>query len=190
MTLAMAWVRTIPAPSAVGASSSGDAPSPTDREAVRDESQLDRPRRELLIASDSRLRAGYAWDAAPKVLRLPRGDSVIAFAGQTAFAYPLMIQAWNAVDSWRPSRERLQPLAVLKGHLIRVFNGMLDEISDLPGLRSESIPRPCCCWQASVGTSSDSESGFFTMTKESSGLRSGPRRRGEAEPTATRFWQQ
>jgi len=108
-------------------------------------------RRELLIASDSRLRAGYAWDAAPKVLRLPRGDSVLAFAGQTAFAYPLMLQAWNAVDSWRPSRDRWQRLAVLKGHLIRVFNGMLDEVSDLPEFEERIDPEAVLllagfCW--------------------------------------------
>ena len=147
----MAWVRTVPALSAVDASSSGDAPSPTDHAAVRHESRLEHPRRELLIASDSRLRAGYAWDAAPKVLRLPRGDSVLAFAGQTAFAYPLMLQAWNAVDSWRPSHDRWQPLANLKGHLIRVFNGMLDEISDLPKFEERIDPEAVLllagfCW--------------------------------------------
>ena len=134
MTLTMAWVRTVPALSGADAFSlPEDGSSLSEPRAGPRESREElSPRRELLIASDSRLRAGYAWDAAPKVLRLSRGDSVLAFAGQTDFAYPLMLQAWNAVDSWTPSRDRLQRLAVLKGHLIRVFNGMLTEISDRP----------------------------------------------------------
>lgn len=95
---------------------------------------------ELVVASDSRLRAGYAWDAAPKLLRLPRGDGVLAFAGSTDFAYPMMLQAWNAVDSWSRSRDRTQPLSEMKGHLIRVFNGMLTEVSDLPLLEKALKP--------------------------------------------------
>lgn len=134
MTLTLAWVRTVPAESATDPQSlPEDEPFPPESKATSNRSQQNQyPRQELLIASDSRLRAGYAWDTAPKILQLPRGDSVLAFAGQTDFAYPLMLQAWNAVDSWRPSRDRRQRLSVLKGHLIRVFDGMLEHISDLP----------------------------------------------------------
>lgn len=153
MTLTMAWVRTLPAGSDADAMSwSEDEISPSDRGAVRHQSQSKQHlRQELLIASDSRLRAGYAWDAAPKILRLPRGDAALAFAGQTAFAYPLMLQAWNAVDSWRRSRDRWQHLNVLKGHLIRVFNGMLHEISDLPSAEERMDPEAVLllagfCW--------------------------------------------
>ena len=149
----MAWIRTVPVGLTADASSSPEnGPSPPDRDAEQHESRMEHDRRrELLIASDSRLRAGYAWDAAPKVLRLPRGDSVLAFAGQTAFAYPLMLQAWNAVDSWRPSRERWQQLGVLRRHLIRVFNGMLDELSDLPEFEERIDPEAVLllagfCW--------------------------------------------
>ncbi len=55
--------------------------------------------RELVIASDSRL-TPFTWDVAPKILPLPRGDSVLAFAGNTDVAYPIMIQMSNAVDAW------------------------------------------------------------------------------------------
>jgi hypothetical protein len=95
---------------------------------------------ELVIASDSRLRAGYAWDASPKLLPMPRGDSVLAFAGRTDFAYPLMIQAWNAVSSWNRALARTQPLPVMKGHLLRVFDGMLAELSDLPRFGEAMTP--------------------------------------------------
>lgn len=85
---------------------------------------------ELVVASDSRLRGGYEWDAAPKILPLPRSDSVIAFAGATDVAYPMMIQAVNTVTSWTPASTRRQPLDEFKGHLLRVFNRMLVEVSD------------------------------------------------------------
>lgn len=86
---------------------------------------------ELVIASDSRLRP-FAWDAAPKIMPLPRNDSVIAFAGSTFYAYPMMIQVVNTVASWDKALNRRQPLEELKGHLIRVLNRMLEEMNDLP----------------------------------------------------------
>lgn len=95
---------------------------------------------ELVVASDSRLRAGYAWDAAPKLLVLPRGDAVLAFAGETEFAYPLMLQASNSIAAWGRSLERSQRLADMKGHLLRVFNGMLSEVSDLPKFTKRISP--------------------------------------------------
>ena len=153
VTLTMAWVRTVPAESAADIlSSPADDPLNSGNDAKPRRSRSTQPlRQELLIASDSRLRAGYAWDTAPKILRLPRDDSVLAFAGQTDFAYPLMLQAWNTVDSWQPSRDRRQHLSVLKGHLIRVFNGMLEEISDLPSDEERKDPEAVLllagfCW--------------------------------------------
>lgn len=85
---------------------------------------------ELVVASDSRLRGGYAWDAAPKLMVLPRSDSFIAFAGATDVAYPLMIQAVNTVSAWSGALSRRQPLDELKGHLLRVFDRMLEELSE------------------------------------------------------------
>jgi len=52
---------------------------------------------EMIVASDSRLSGGQAWDGNPKILMLPRSDAVLAFAGYTGVAYPLMIQAYNAI---------------------------------------------------------------------------------------------
>lgn len=39
--------------------------------------------KELIVATDSRLRWGQAWDCCPKIMMLPRGDSVLCFAGET-----------------------------------------------------------------------------------------------------------
>jgi hypothetical protein len=88
--------------------------------------------RELLVTSDSRLGGGQSWDGNPKILLLPRSDSVLSFSGKTDDAYPLMIQAWNAINMHGPSRDRSLNLADLKGHLVRVFNHSRTFIHSLP----------------------------------------------------------
>lgn len=89
------------------------------------------------------MRAGYAWDAAPKIVPLPREDSFIAFAGSTNIAYPMMLQAVNTVGSWGPALTRQQPLDEMKGHLLRVFDRMLaefsDEVPELPSPADEAL---------------------------------------------------
>lgn len=88
--------------------------------------------RELIVASDSRLSGGQYWDANPKILLLPRSDAVISFAGATADAYPLMIQAYNAIKMFNPAETRVMDLSDLRGHLIRVFNHSRTFIHSLP----------------------------------------------------------
>lgn len=53
---------------------------------------------ELCIASDSRVTSGRAWDCCPKIKELDRGDCVLAFAGDTSYAYPMMEQASNTIN--------------------------------------------------------------------------------------------
>jgi hypothetical protein len=97
---------------------------------------------ELLVASDSRLRGEGAWDCCPKIMTLPRSDAVICFAGDTALAYPLMLQMRAAIDIYTRSRTRAMDLYDMKGHTLRVFNGMLTHLVDLPkGLKTPSAPR-------------------------------------------------
>ena len=96
---------------------------------------------ELVIASDSRLRFGCAWDCCPKVFPLPRGDSVICFAGGTMYAYPLICQIRAAVEHHRRSLSRAQDLTDFKGHLLRVANDMCTQIHDPPtGLEKPDDP--------------------------------------------------
>lgn len=86
---------------------------------------------EMLVASDSRLTGtGFIFDSAPKILSLPRKDCVVAFAGDTAYAYPFMIHAYESVLSYYKSLSRAMDLESLKGHLIRVFNNILSERSE------------------------------------------------------------
>jgi hypothetical protein len=96
--------------------------------------------RELIVASDSRLSGGQAWDAAPKIMLLPRTDCVISFAGDTNDAYPLMLQACNAILMHQPAINRALDISDLKGHLIRVMNHVRAYISNLP--RGEEIAPP------------------------------------------------
>ena len=88
--------------------------------------------KELIVASDSRLSGGQHWDACPKIMLLPRSDAVISFAGLTADAYPLMLQAYNTIKMYPPAENRAMDLAELKGHLIRVFNHSRSFIGSLP----------------------------------------------------------
>lgn len=87
---------------------------------------------ELAVATDSRLRAGYAWDACPKIMKLPRSDAVLAFAGETDYAYPMMLQIYNAVDMYERSRSRTQDITKTTQHLERVCNEMISHIGDPP----------------------------------------------------------
>jgi hypothetical protein len=94
--------------------------------------------RELIVASDSRLSGGQNWDANPKIMLLPRSDAVISFAGKTWDAYPLMLQAYNAIKNVPSCGERIFDLADLKAHLIRVFDHSREFISNLP--HDQSVP--------------------------------------------------
>jgi hypothetical protein len=96
--------------------------------------------RELVVASDSRLSGGQFWDANPKIVLLPRTDCVLSFAGKTYDAYPLMLQAFNAIETFTKLKTRATDLADLKGHLLRVFNRSREFISKLPS--RQIIPDP------------------------------------------------
>lgn len=76
---------------------------------------------ELLAASDSRLKGGYAWDACPKLFALPRGDAVIGFAGDTHYAYPPVLHMLSYMVNYRPARTRGLDLTDLVHHLTKVI---------------------------------------------------------------------
>jgi hypothetical protein len=88
--------------------------------------------KELILASDSRLCFGARWDCCPKILALPRNDSAICFSGDTMYAYPVMLQSVAAVAQHPRLLGRAMDIEDLKGHLLRVLNGMVSLIHDLP----------------------------------------------------------
>ncbi|WP_353496321.1 hypothetical protein [Vibrio sp. CB1-14] len=96
--------------------------------------------KELYVSSDSRLSGGREWDIGAKVLDLGRGDAIIAFAGNTDNAYPLMLQLQNAVQMHPKMRSRGYDLTILRGHLLNIFNSMWRNISNLPFGQSRPDP--------------------------------------------------
>jgi hypothetical protein len=73
-------------------------------------------------------------------MALPRNDSAIAFAGSTDDAYPLMIQMINSVRMFPPSLDRSMDIEDVRGHTVRIFNGMRDQIKNLPVGLTEPWP--------------------------------------------------
>lgn len=69
-----------------------------------------------------------AWDCGPKIFPLPRGDAVLAFAGYTTLAYPLIIQALRWAEDYSRSSDRSQSLEDLKGHLERQATHLLAQV--------------------------------------------------------------
>lgn len=87
---------------------------------------------ELIFLSDSRLAFGCRWDCCPKMKALARSDSVICFAGDTMYAYPIMLQIQAAIAQHQKLLSRAMDLCDLKGHLLRILNSMTELIHDLP----------------------------------------------------------
>ena len=92
---------------------------------------------ELVMAADSRLRFGCAWDCCPKVIAMPRSDMAMCFSGDTFHAYPLMLQVSSAIGSFSPARSRAKDIYEVRGRVIEVFNQMRTYIGDLPRNQTE-----------------------------------------------------
>ena len=69
-------------------------------------------------------------DACPKLLQLPRSDSALCFAGDTAATYPLMMQLANAIAAHGPARDRSLDISTLKAHMLRVFTDIILSVKD------------------------------------------------------------
>lgn len=83
---------------------------------------------ELIFASDSRLCGGYRWDSCPKIMCLPRNDCAIAFAGDTGYAYPLMMQAYFASGETHQAMDRAIDVVKFNGFLLSQINAMQAEV--------------------------------------------------------------
>jgi len=81
---------------------------------------------ELLIVSDSRLNGAGYLDASPKVFTLPRSDAAICFAGDTYFAYPLIAQIAQSINSHFPLRDRAIDYVRFRSHVINLLNAILE----------------------------------------------------------------
>jgi hypothetical protein len=95
-------------------------------------------RYELVFGSDSRLSGGQFNDQAQKIFQLPRNDALFAFAGDTQYAYPLLMQLMRSIESFPPSARGRMRLTKAKGHMLRVFQQSYAAIHSLP--KEEKYP--------------------------------------------------
>lgn len=86
--------------------------------------------RELWIMSDSRLSGSKLWDYGPKIFGIGRSDAVIAFAGDTAWAYPLIAQVTSFVESFINQRERVVDFADACPQILELLNESLAFVSE------------------------------------------------------------
>lgn len=83
---------------------------------------------ELVFCSDSRLSNGKRFDHCQKIFRFTRTDAAIGFAGDTDWAYPMIVAAVTAADLHLPSQTRALTLSKFKVHLINILNQMQREV--------------------------------------------------------------
>ncbi len=87
---------------------------------------------QLVVASDSRLSFGARWDCCPKIFPLLRNDSVLAFCGDTGFAYPILSQLSNSVRNYEKAQSREMDIVDLRPHFIKIIESMRAQVTDLP----------------------------------------------------------
>jgi hypothetical protein len=98
---------------------------------------------ELWFASDSRLSGdGSVWDDCPKLFLSPRRDLAAAFSGDTAQAYPLLLQMANSISAYQSAADGTLELTYLVEHLEHVANHMLGSIEADPLVRGAASPTP------------------------------------------------
>ena len=91
------------------------------------------------MMSDSRLSGGKIWDYGPKIFGIGRSDAVIAFAGDTAWTYPLIAQISSYVESFVNLRDRTIDLAEAYDLILKMLNESLSFISE-PAHPSMRVP--------------------------------------------------
>jgi hypothetical protein len=89
--------------------------------------------------SDSRLSGSKTWDYGPKIFGIGRSDGLIAFAGDTAWAYPLITHVTSHIESFINLRDRAIDLTDAYELILKMMNDSLSFVSD-PVAPSERIP--------------------------------------------------
>src|SRR5258705_4030003 len=83
---------------------------------------------EMVVATDSRLSGGIVVESGPKVFVPLRKDCVIAFAGSTFVAYPLMIQLLRYSEDYARAASRALDLCEFAGHAARLCSDILRRV--------------------------------------------------------------
>lgn len=88
---------------------------------------------ELVVATDSRLSGFGHWDACPKIFIPSRSDCILAFAGETEFAYPVILQVNAALEMHPKIRDRATHINDVAGHLERAMGHMFEKLDPPKG---------------------------------------------------------
>lgn len=86
---------------------------------------------ELVFISDSRLCGGHRWDECPKLTPLPGNTCALAFAGDTEYAYPMMMQMREAMAEYTRIETRAMDITDINGHLLKHANHLINSVYDL-----------------------------------------------------------
>lgn len=86
---------------------------------------------ELIFISDSRLCGGQRWDECPKLTTLPGENYAMAFAGDTGYAYPLMMQVRQAMRGYRRIESRAMDISDINGHVLKHINHLMESLHDV-----------------------------------------------------------
>ena len=85
---------------------------------------------ELVFISDSRLCGGHRWDECPKIMTMPREDCALCFAGNTDYAYPLMMQVNYSMGELNKIRTRAMDISDLSGYVLKHINHLSQSVYD------------------------------------------------------------
>lgn len=85
---------------------------------------------ELVLASDSRLSSSGHVDICQKVFPLPREDCAIAFCGDTALAYPFILQLIASIGNNKKKMDRAFDMKGMPAFVCSVINNFISHHKD------------------------------------------------------------
>lgn len=83
---------------------------------------------ELVVSCDSRLNGARNMDCAQKAILLPRNGCFIAYAGDSAFTYPLMHLVSSAIAMYGRAQDGSMDICELSTHVARILTDSLAQI--------------------------------------------------------------
>lgn len=88
---------------------------------------------ELIFATDSTLTGGEKWDHGIKLFELPRKDCLLCFAGQTARAYPLILNLVSSLNFTQRLENPETSISEILNHVSDLFTSLIKTIvSEIP----------------------------------------------------------
>lgn len=83
---------------------------------------------ELVFATDSALTGGEKWNHGIKLFELPRKDCLLSFAGNTARAYPLILNLVSSITFDKYLFSASTPIEEVLKHIGELFTELIQEI--------------------------------------------------------------